>query len=173
MIQLTFQPAFDVFHAVFRLLRLRPIISAAGSLPRDHVRILDFYLLFPYRIDDIRLMPKHKALKKLASDFEELKPYGEQPHDRTLFNRMTLFQISALNTLAKRGLIKPDQWQVANVQYTDVKIPPKLIDRARAKNEREAELLALLRVLATEYELLGSNGLKARTDLLEYRYDAI
>ena len=42
--------------------------------------------------------------------------------------------------------------------------------RANAEN---AELISFLDVLASEYVLLGTNGLKGRTKLLEYRYDAI
>src|SRR5260221_12212619 len=81
MIQITFQPAFDPFHSIFRLLRLSPIIERYGPLHRDHLRILDFYLLFPFRIGDIRLTPQHRKFKKLAADYATAKPYGDQPED--------------------------------------------------------------------------------------------
>jgi hypothetical protein len=51
VIQLTYQAAFDPFHAIFRLLRLWSILKRR-PLPHDTVRILDFYLLFPFRIGD-------------------------------------------------------------------------------------------------------------------------
>src|SRR5690349_18245742 len=100
MIQLAYQPAFDPFHAIFRLLRLRPVLVGSGSLHRDHVRLLDFYLLFPFRIEGIRLLSKHRGYRKLASVYATAKLYGDQPEDVTLFSRMEPIQTVALETLA-------------------------------------------------------------------------
>src|SRR5262249_55290164 len=66
MIQLTYEPALDPYHTTFRFLRLRPVIAQHGPLHRDHARILDFYQLFPFRIAEIRLTPKHRKFRKLA-----------------------------------------------------------------------------------------------------------
>jgi hypothetical protein len=85
MIQLSFQPAFDSFHAVYRILRLGTIINQFGPLHIDFVRILDFYLLFPFRIGEIRLHPQHRKFKKLAASHLSAKPYGHGP-DRSRAN---------------------------------------------------------------------------------------
>jgi hypothetical protein len=171
MIQLTFHAAFDPLHTVFRVLRLRPLISKRGSLHRDHVRILDFYLLFPFRIGDIRLMPRHRKYKGLAKRFPE--PYGELPDDQSLFSRMELIQKAAMESLAKKNLIDPDKWVVGEVAATETKIPAELSSRVEQRNQEQKGLLELLDSLAGEYSLLGSDGLKSRTGLLEFRYDAI
>lgn len=173
MIQLTFQPAFDPFHAVFRSLRLRPIIQKHGPLHRDHVRVLDFYLLFPFRIEGIRLAPKHRKYRKLAEDYEAKKPYGNQPEDRSVFGRMEHMQLTALDTLAKKNLIVPERWADGEVSATATSIPVPLGPRVEEANAQEADLLAFLEVLVTYYEFLGPNGLKDRTKLLEARYDAV
>jgi hypothetical protein len=81
MIQLTFEPAFDAFHSVYRLLRLFPIIKKHGSAHRDFLRILDFYQLFPHRIESIRLQPSHQKYKKISGVYADRKPYGQQPDD--------------------------------------------------------------------------------------------
>jgi hypothetical protein len=52
-------------------------------------------------------------------------------------------------------------------------VPRGLADRIKGVNGLDGELLAALRVLVTEYPLEGGDGLKARTGLLEYRYDAV
>jgi hypothetical protein len=70
MIQLTYEPAFDAYHTVYRLLRLRPIIEKSGPLHRDLVRIIDFYQLFPHRIENIRLMPAHRKYRRLGASFQ-------------------------------------------------------------------------------------------------------
>lgn len=173
MIQLTFEPALDPFHAVFRLLRLRPILVKAGTLPRDHVRILDFYLLFPFRIGSIRLMPRHRKYRRLASENEAAQPYGNQPEDRVLFGRMEPMQVAALDTLATRELTDPARWEVGEVMATSVSLPAPLADRAEIANRSEAGLMEFLGALAAEYQLLGPDGLKSRTGLQEYRYDAV
>lgn len=172
MIQLSFQPAFDPFHAVYRHFRLWPILKH-GPLPRETVRILDFYLLFPFRIGAIRLTRPHLRYKKLAGTYASTKPYGEQPEDRTVLARMESMQDAALNTLAAQAIVDPDQLARGQVKISDRPLPEDIAERVDAANERDADLIEFLAILASEYELLGDNGLKARTGLLEYRYDPV
>ncbi len=80
MIQLSYQPAFDPFHAIYRQLRVLSAIEPSKSLPVDHARILDFYLLFPFRISGIRLMPQHRRFRGLASAYEKARSYGDWLH---------------------------------------------------------------------------------------------
>ena len=105
MIQLSYQPAFDPLHAVFRLTRLSKMLGKAGPLPKDTIRILDFFLLFPFRISEMRLKRQHVAFRKIAANFASSKPYGDQPEGRVLFERMEVMQMAALQTLAAKGFI--------------------------------------------------------------------
>ena len=173
MIQLSFQPAFDSFHAVYRFLRLFPIIRRLGGLHRDQVRILDYYVLFPHRLAGVRFMQPHRRCKSLGNKYSERKPYGEQPEDRSLFDRMEPMQTAALQTIATRGLIDPSELLAGRVKVMDVPLPEELENRIEAANEEDAALLDCLGVLASEYTLAGANGLKDRTGLLEHRYDAV
>ncbi|MCK1326360.1 hypothetical protein IVA94_36965 [Bradyrhizobium sp. 156] len=172
MIQLTYEPALDPYHTAFRFLRLRPIVSNHGSLHRDHVRILDFYQLFPFRIGEIRLMPKHRKFRKLADSYESRKPYGEQPDSRLLFNRMEPIQNAAMDTLAEQNIFSPARWQFNEVEAASGPIAPELISRLHELHKEDEHLEEFLETLAAEYELSGGDGLKARTGLLEYRHDA-
>jgi hypothetical protein len=172
MIQLSYQSAFDPFHAVYRLLRLWPIMRRA-PLSRDAVRILDFYLLFPFRIGDIRFKRAHMKYRRLTAAYAHTKPYGEQPEGRTILTRMEPMQSAALDTLAGSAMIDLEQLILGRVQVTDVPMPAELVERSSAANERHADLMEFLGVLASEYELLGPDGLKARTGLLEHRYDPV
>jgi ABC-3C biological conflict system middle component len=173
MIQLTYEPAFDTFHTVFRLLRLRPIITVTGQIYRDHLRIIDFYQLFPYRIQEIRLKPAHRRFRTLAHTYATKRPYGEPPDGRLLFERMSGLQLTALDTLASLGFIKSEQWERGEIAATGAPLPDVLAARINDLNQTEAELESFLTVLAAEYELTGPNGLKARTGLMEYRQDAL
>src|SRR5229473_1533980 len=157
MSQLVFQPALDALHAAFRLLRLRPILNGQ-HLSRDHVRILDFYLIFPFRIRAIRLAPTHQKFKKLAEKYAYLTPYGEQPDGPLLFQRMEPMQTAALKSDAVEPTAQP--------------VPHEIAVRTEILNAEQADLIEFLSLLASDYELSGDNGLKARTGLLEHRYDA-
>lgn len=173
MIQLSFQPAFDPFHAVYRILRLFPVIHRFDSLHHNQVRILDYYVLFPHRLSGIRFMPRHRKCKSLGNKYNERKPYGEQPEDRALFNRMEPMQTAALQTLATRRFIEPDELLAGRVKVTSIPLPKELGERITAANNEDTALLDCLAVLASEYTLAGQDGLKDRTGLLEYRYDTV
>ncbi len=86
---------------------------------------------------------------------------------------MEPMQVAALETLSNRDLIEPAKWKVAAVAATTTPVPEQLAARIEEANAQEPELISFLEILASQYELLGSDGLKARTGLLEYRYDAI
>jgi len=101
------------------------------------------------------------------------KPYGDPPDDQVIFNRMDLMQEAALATLARRNLIRPDEWANAQVHASDVPLPTELQTRIDIRNAEESDLISFLVVLATEYKLLGPNGLKARSGLLEFRHDPL
>jgi len=172
MSQLAFQPALDPHHSMFRLFRLFPILKGT-ALSRDHVRILDFYLLFPFLISSVRLSREGQKFKKLASKYAALKPYGQQPEGPLLLARMEPMQNAALDTLAFNSFLDKEALIADRVVITSKTVPEKINQRVIELNEQQADLLEFLQSLAKEYPLLGDSGLKARTGLKEYRYDAV
>lgn len=173
MIHLTYEPAFDPLHTMFRAFRIREGLSRPFRLPRDLFRILDFYLLFPASLQNLRFRPEHRRLKKQAAATKRAPPYGPRPDDLVLFERMRPFQDAALDTLAMRGFFSNEALNEGWVTPEDKPVPPELIDRVGATNATEADLLTALRTIAKDYQLEGLNGLKDRTGLLEHRYDAV
>jgi hypothetical protein len=173
VIQLSFQPAYDVYHTIFRLMRLRGVVASVGPVPLDELRVLDFFLLFPYLIEHIRLMQKHRGYRRLARDYVHTRPYSEQPEDLTIFRRMHPIQIAAAQTLASNDLLEFHALGAEKAQTTAKDLSPSISARVAAANERDAVLIEFLGVLAAEYRFEGPGGLKDRTGLLEHRYDAI
>jgi len=173
MIHLTYEPAFDPLHTMFRALRLREGLSRPFRLPRDLFRILDFYLLFPASLQNLRFRPEHQRLKRQAAATKRAPSYGPRPDDLVLFERMRPFQDAALDTLALRGFFSNDALNEGWAKSENQPVPPELIGRVQATNAEEADLLTALRTIATGYQLEGVNGLKDRTGLLEHRYDAV
>ena len=136
MIQISYQPAFDPFHAVFRFLRMHSILVEQKSLYFDQLRILDFFLLFPFRIGRIRFKTQHRRFRRLADEYLDRKPYGELPDDRLLFGRMEPFHVAALQSLRSHGYLeKSDDLMLVRVGAPP---PAGLADRIQLENKKRS-----------------------------------
>lgn len=172
MIQLSFQPAFDVVHTAYRTLRLLKIYRLRREVTVDVARICDFYLLFPFRLGEITLRKDDIWIRQTAKSYRDAAPYGVQPDAKTLFDRMSPIQYAAFENLALLKLIDRDRYDARLICPTDNPLPDSLAARVATANEKEADLLTAIAALVTEYPESGPDSIKARTSLLEYRYDA-
>lgn len=173
MIQLTYQPALDPFHTIFRMMRLRWIILETGMIHFDHLRILDFFLLFPFRIDEIRLKPQDRRYRRLASSYSYLRPYGDLPASVLLFERMKPIEKAAMETMVNLGMFSTIYFHKSEVVDMAKPLPVGIDKRISELNNQQSDLLEFLRVLAIGYPFFGGQGIKARTGLLEHRYDPL
>jgi hypothetical protein len=173
MIQLSYEPAFDPAHAMFRALRLgEGVLKPGDRVAKDLFRILDFYLLFPDRLKNARLRREHQRIKGIAERQQWRAPYGPRPDDQVLLRRMEPFVDVAVDHLAERGFLDSSALEDGWISGTAKELPAAIAERIATLNDADSELLAALRVLASEYPLEGADGLKDRTGLLEHRYDA-
>lgn len=172
MNSLAFQPAFDVFHTEFRFIRLRRLMRSDAPMHYDQLRIADFYLLFFFRLQDVRLSSKHRSIKRFARELGEQR-YENQPDDQLVFNRMEPIQRVAMETLLLKKLFDAESFKRGFVIETETTESAALSKRVDEINYREIRIMEAINSLLTDYDLLGPNGLKARTGLLEFRYDAI
>jgi hypothetical protein len=171
MIHLSYHPAFDAFHAIFRFLRLK-FRQDVSDIEVDKLRILDYYLLFPWRASAIRLAQKDLGVRRIAKRLEKQQDYATLPNGEALLERMRASQIAALQTMAQDGVIDPMHLRNGVVKFKAFSLPSELKKRIDNKNEEEADKMAIIDVLSA-YPLLGTDGLKGRTSLLEHRYDKI
>jgi hypothetical protein len=139
----------------------------------DQVRILDFFLLFPFLVGEIRLRPRHRNLKKVAREYTSLIPYGGLPDPKFLFGRMEPIQQAAVETMTARGYFDAQAYERRMISDTGKIAPAEVMERVVRLNEKQADLMSFLFLLVSEYPLLGPDGLKSRTDLIEYRYDPV
>lgn len=172
MIQLAYHPAFDAGHAMFRVLRLH-LGLGLQAIEFDKLRILDFYLLFPFRAAGIRFKQSDLKLRALAKQAEEQAGYSVLPSDRALFTRMEPAQVAASQTLANRGLVDGGRLREGTIVFEPYPLPVDLQQRIEAANHEHAQLALRIVGPLNAYPLLGRDGLKDRTDLLEYRYDKV
>jgi hypothetical protein len=170
---LTFQPALDPFHAVFRSFRLLTALEECSPIEWDKYRVLDFYLAFPFRAADFKFPKGQTAFRKVAKAMEWMRPYGGLPDDQDLVVRMEPVQSAAVQTLASLGYLDQDALKGGAVDWGVRPLPDLLKARIQEVNGEQADLMVMLSSLCLSVPLLGQDGIKRRSGLLEYRNDAI
>lgn len=173
MMQLTYNETFDPYHAIFRFVRLHYACDISVRTPFDTLRILDFYLLFPFRIQAMRLFSDDTAWRKISKSYEDRAPYGSMPDDITVFSYMEPFQRAAVSSLVRSGHLVANAWDMNEIQFTKKQLPKTVTLRCTELNDQMKPVVEILCQLKTRYPLSGRDGLKDRTGLLEYRYDSI
>jgi hypothetical protein len=173
MTQLTYNEALDPYHAAFRFIRLNIACQLHKRMPLDTLRILDFYLLFPFRLQAIRLHSEDTSWRKISRSYGDRAPYGAMPDDNSIFARMELFQRAAAASLVQSGHLSAEAWETNEVAFTAVELPTLLATRCSALNAHMADIMNILCQIKARYTLGGRDGLKDRTGLLEYRYDSV
>jgi hypothetical protein len=135
----------------------------------EQIRVLDFYLLFPSQIRKMTLPRNLVHFRKYITD--NLNTYDDVEDEKLVFNRMEHYQLTALRCLASHNLIDPNSLNDGFVKPTLEAIPEELKQSIEQKNNEDIELIEFLVKSLLEIVILGKQGLKARTNLLEYRYD--
>lgn len=171
MTQLTYNEAFDPYHAAFRFIRLNIACRFYEKTSFDMLRILDFYLLFPFRLQAIRLQSEDTGWRKISRSYQDWAHYGAMPDDTSIFARMEPFQRAAVVSLVQSGHLLAAAWEADQVEFTKLELPIPLVTRCGALNARMADIMTILCQIKARYPLGGRDGLKDRTGLLEYRYD--
>ncbi len=166
---LIYNPAFDLHHAVFRILQL---LSAAPEreYETERIRILDFLLLFPEQIEHLRFPEEIRRKRSLFRT--SYNPYRRVDNPSRVFFELEPIQTAALHSIASRGLIDRDRFQAGVVRRTAEPLPPALATAIQERSAKTPELIDLVSHDLTQLPLLGKNGLKDRSGLLESRYDA-
>lgn len=162
---LVYHPAFDIYHGVFRSLLLLGN-TPSKSLPFDTMRILDLYFVFPYLIADMDF-PRGAGVKgrKLAGSPSR---FNTLPSPRTFLEQMKGLHTLIGTALAGRGFISGDAFKNGMIERTEIPIPETLLRNA---SPEDLELAEYLGTKIAAVPILGKTGLKARSKLMEFRYD--
>ncbi|WP_108881052.1 ABC-three component system middle component 5 [Anderseniella sp. Alg231-50] len=175
MTQLSYQPAFDAYNAIFRILQLQTVCSSSVAVPLDALRIGDFFLLFPFMLQDsdIRYRSGDQKIRSVGKKYEADRPFSRLPDKKTLFRRIRPFQTAAIAGLVHSGYMDAEKWDQRFILPTKRELPGVLKQRVAEKCQGNSALLEAIGLLLNEYPLEGKNGLKDRSSLLEYRYDLV
>ena len=162
---LVYHPAYDSYHCLFRA---AAILEVCKRTEVDRLRVLDFCLSFPNVVAKFRLPSGRTALRKAA--LQTSSPYCDPINSKAVFVNLRRIQAAAFSCLSATGLITIESEFISR---TAVPLPPQIKDRCDELRSRESVFFDTLLSDLVDMPLYGSDGLKARSDLLEYRYDTV
>lgn len=165
---LIYHPAYDAYHCIFRALLITDVINV---IEVSKLRILDFYYCFPAELQKVRLPKGHAEVKKLAQKAKNIY-HGPVSAIQT-FREMEHIQLAAFRTLAASRLIDAAELESGLFRRTETALPESLRSSLNEAAEEHKSLMQYMTEKFVEIPLLGENGLKHRTGLMEYRYDII
>lgn len=166
---LVYNPANDLYHSMFRLLQITE--KTKEVLEIDKLRILDFYLAFPSELLEIKSFQGFRRYEKFIK--AEINNYERVIDRKRLFFKMEHIQISAIKALISYGLFDADDFKNGRIKRTGIPLAAKLEARLKQANEENINLIALITGPLASISLYGHLGLKERTDLIEFKYDAV
>ena len=163
---LIYHPAYDAFHCLFRLLTISEVHRDIEILK---IRIIDFYILFPAEIRNVKLPKEFSEAKAWAK--REVNRYRGPVHAGQAFREIEQIQMAAIGALAAAELIERDFLETGILRRTEKAIPYDLKLKMGRSFEECPEVANFVVYQLGTFPLKGDGGLKHRTGLLEYRYD--
>lgn len=136
----------------------------------DKLRIWDFYLTFPAQVRDIAFPADLRNLKEKVFK-DKTNPYEELSDPKGIFDRMKTYQFSAVKCLASYGFVDSKQLIKNKVKKTGKQIPEELLKQLNNPSSESNNIIKLVTSDFINLPLLGKEGLKARTGLLDFKYD--
>lgn len=164
-----YHPAQDINHCVYRLLLITEL-SEHEQLGVDLYRLIDFYTLFPYLL---RLMAQFPSpIHRFKNTFKEIpEPFELLKNTKRILYELEHLQSIAIQNLLAKGLLDSESFKSGYLKRTFKSLPEPLTVAIRESRFLREEWFKVLINEFPKAKFTGSNGLKARTGLMEYRYD--
>lgn len=166
---LIYSQAYDLYHTMFRILQITE--KSKQVMEIDKVRILDFYLAFPAELLEIQSFRGFNKYRKYLK--AEINPYERVIDRKRLFFKMEHIQISAMKALVSYKLFDANEFKKGKMKRTEIELSKHLTTRIQEEGEENKNLLTLITGPLASINLYGHLGLKVRTNLIEFKYDAV
>jgi hypothetical protein len=145
------------------------VSNTIPELESDKARLLDYFLLFPSLVHSIRLPSAMGRIKKQAAALKN--QYRDPINPKRTFRDIQLIQNAAIKCMAGSNLIDHSAYESGLIVRSKVALPEAIIaDLNEYRLAREPVSTFILDDLA-KMPLLGIDGLKSRSGLMEHRYD--
>lgn len=166
---LIYNQAYDLYHTMFRILQI--LENSNEVMEVDKIRILDFYLAFPAELLEIKSFRGFKKYRKYLK--AEINPYERVIDRRRLFFKMEYIQISAMKALISYKLLDAMEFKRGKLKRTEIELSKSLYKRIQEESNANKNLITLITGPLASMNLYGHLGLKVRTNLIEFKYDAV
>jgi len=160
-----YHPARDPYHTIVRFVRLLDIFDRPVEFER--LRIADFLLLFPEHVHDMSIPRGDMGLR--SSIPRNANPYWRNVDAALLFRQMASVHTAALNRMIAAGTVHRTIADL--VELIPGAVPQELAAAAYSSSLLTKEIQSLVEGPLTALPIVGQHGLKARSALMEYRYD--
>lgn len=168
---LIYHPIFDANHCVFRTLLLLQEQDLDG-IDIELFRLMDFYVLFPSLLKSIKPFPNElrtykKGILKISDPYENIQ------NPNRIFIELRRIQSIAFHHLLSKHLIDMESYENGKIKRTETDLPDSLVKSLNEATYKNYEWFTLVSKEFKKIEFYGSNGLKKRSGLMEYRYDEV
>ena len=165
--------AFDLYHTIFRMLHLLSKIEEDKVIEIDRIRIWDYYLLFTNEIFNIKPRKNRKEYNQLLKELNIKKnnPYQQIYDQRKTLEKIKPYQLSALNCLASYNIIDKEYLLKEEVKINSFDLLNRYTQSAGDLSDREKNIIIIMTSFFRDISLIGNNGLKERSNLMESKYD--
>lgn len=168
-IMLIYHPAQDINHCVYRLLSIMEN-TAHQKIKLDTYRLIDFYTLFPYLVSLIKPLPK--PLDKHRSKFSDVsEPFEALKNTRRILFELENLQTVAIQNLLAKNILDKEYFDKGFIKRTELSLPSPLEEELTNSTLAQEDWFRALIDDLPNVKFGGKTGLKARTGLMEYRYD--
>lgn len=164
-----YHPRNDLYHCMFRFISIASM-QDLEDFDSVRLRIYDLFYLFPHLVKDIEF-PRTKGIAELKRSFGSInQPYEVLPDKKRLFSEMGDYHIQALQILKAKGIFEEEN---GNLRISEGFYSPSIQKLINDNSNESTELFCKLFQTLNAIEVVGESGLKKRTGLMEYRYDAV
>ena len=175
MFSLTYTPAYDPYHAVFRYVALLRSTESRCMAART-LRVADFFICFPWVIKELRA-PKTLTgfTKQRNALLKQYQPtdYDIIPDPRIIFERMEPIQITAISAMLGAKLITREEGGIENTCLIEDRVSMAISTVTDNFTSEHGDLLEFLTEYLPQISVSGGDGIFSRSGLGEYKYDVV
>lgn len=160
-----YHPLKDANHCSYRIISL--LYKNNNKVNEDNIKFMDFYYLFPDQLKHISRWPRSNS--KLAKQIQTIKSsYEHIENPRRIFFELNIIRKNTIAHLFSKGIITLVEEQLI---LHENKIPLTLVTAIEKDTFRDSFIFKIITDSIPKLTIKGKNGLKAKTNLMEYRYD--
>jgi hypothetical protein len=141
------------------------------SFEIDRIRIIDFYLSSPTALRAFKFPADLRTKRKIFSD--KVNDYNDIPNQRSLFFEMWRIQQAVFDMLVSIGFIDRSKLKEGSIYLLRDNVTDELAKLLEAGSSIDEDIKDFAINDLAKIPLLGVNGLKDRSGLMDHRYDLV